>query len=811
MTEAASKIAPWRVAGIFAGLATAGVGQWYVAQQINWPVSTTALVLGSLLVAILLGPPEPTASPALIYPAPEKWGARRIFGLLLACVSAAAYVYACYWLFRSWNLEFLWAAPLAAGSIFSCSWGLALLDRPWRLPHQRPQISRTEVLAVCAIVAFGFFLRFYRFDYFPPADGFFAIEEPQSGMGAWDIVMNNARPWEFMLDRWMPVPFFKWMGPTTEALRIPFMIVSGLTVLATYFIARQVVSWPAAAFGTLLLAMARWHLNYARNAHAVFPTTLIVVILWALCVRQSKRGGLALYPLIGFWTGYTLYAYAGYRATGLVVGIFLASRFLVAVRRWWNATADEERVVARRHVVIQAMGMTIAAAALSGPLVILVDRLRSNPAYFMEAYQRSYLNKGYYTSEWSSWLRLRWERQIETAKIFNHVGDSIQSYNLPLEPMLDPITGVLFTIAIFYCVLWWRHRLQGYFAFTFLLLLIAGSTLTQTLVVCRLQVIVPLLFVLIAFATDRFDAVARSIFGKVAVWVLPLLALVVGGAAFASNYDAFFNRTITSRAVRDVFRNAYTSGIAYYNAMPDNSYMLAVSDISNLMLPNDFAWWRTTRNAGVVTTDVVPLLAGADKRADGHELHVLIQKPFEIEQLESLLQEKIPGAQCRMVRHPEGLPHLDYAACVVHSLPPAQAPTSGLKALYFRNNEPVPFLSRLEPAMSWAFVPDKCMWIGSVGAYNCRVEWDGTFTLNETGSYEFFAESRQAEFAWTLDGHAYDGAITLTAGAHTITAKARFLAAADVGARLFIRPAGTSDWSFLRFDKPTVLKLPAAS
>jgi hypothetical protein len=763
--------------------------------------ATAAMVMGAIAAAWLLGRPR-AADDAL--PLPEgkgRWGLRENLGLLITVAAVGLYAFAIHRLFNFWQRDFDWAAPLAVGSIALWSLGLALIDRRWRRPVQGSPVTLVEVAAVVAVMAFACFLRFYRLDYFPPVDGFVAIEEPQSGMGAWDILANGVRPWEFLLDRWMPVPFFKLLGPTITALRLPFVIVSCLTVLATYLLARQLVSPGAALFGTLLLAMARWHLNYARLGHAVFPTTLLVVVIWALCVRQYKRGGLALYPWIGFWTAYTLYAYAGYRATGLVVGAFLLTRLVVAARAWWRTAEVAQRLRARQQVVVQAIGLVIAAAALAGPCVVLVDRLRHNPMYFVEAYNRSYQNKQYYTDDWESWIRVRIQRQIDTLKMFNHLGDTEQAYNLPGEPMLDPVTGVLFAIAAFYCLFYWRYRLQGYFVLTFLFLLFAGAMLTQTLVICRLQGVVPPLFVLIAFAADRFGQVCTARFGSRIRPLLVVAAMVVAGLAFRLNYEAYFDRTMNSPVVRAVYRNFYTSGAMYYHSVPNNGYFLFVTDMHNFFEPSDYIWWIGKRVPGGVTADLWPLISGKGEEWSGREVHVLVQLPFEQQEILRLIRDYYPDAQCQFLKHPEGLPHLDQLACVIGPGQTARRPVTGIRARYFKGDETTPFLERDEPAISWALVPDACAYWGNRGQYTCRVEWEGSFEVAKGGQYEIRVDARHIQnLAVTLDGEPVEGVLTLSAGRHTLKASADYRETVDIGVRVFWKKAKAANWKLLRFD-----------
>jgi hypothetical protein len=621
-----------------------------------------------------------------------------------------------------------------------------------------------------------------------------------------------------MLDRWMPVPFFHWLGVDLIPLRLPFIIVSVLTVLATYVLLRQLVSWPAAAFATFLLTVAHWHLHYARLAHNIFPTTLLSVIVWALCVRQAQTGGLRFYPWIGFLCGYSLYAYAGYRGIPLIVGFFFLALWARALFQWWRAEA-QSRALLRAQLLRVVGGTALLLVFLSGPVLALVGRLWHNPMYFFEAYIRSYNNKEYYTSDWSSWLAKRWQRQIETARIFHHWGDTEQAYNLPGEPMLDPATGVLFTAALFFCLIYWRRRFQGFFAFAFLLLLFLGATLTQTLVVARLQIVVPLLFVLIGFFADQIWGLACQA-GKVARVLVGALALFAGGFALTYNWEEYFGRTMHSPVVRAVYRNYYTTAIVYLRAMPDHSFLYLLSDMHNFFQPSDYAWWRGFRVPGVVSLDLYPVLSGSPGPWRGKETHVLIQRPFEQAELAALLRDTVPEASCEWIRHPEGYPHLDQMACRIPKEAEPRPLKSSLHARYFAGTHPEPLLERDEPAVSWALVPDRCTILGGNGEQTrCRVEWEGTFVLPEGGEWELAVEARNAKVSGELDGasvqprsgvpiegYLLGGLMTaerrkIGAGEHRVRLSAEFQESVDIGVRLRVRD-GVGPWELVRFDLP---------
>lgn len=806
-----------RLAAGLIALGIAGVGQLGVWLHVHRSWATLLLVAGCFLAALALGAPK-EHSVALRNASDAKPKPRRpVVGWILGGIGAALFVIATWELFFHWQKSFDWAAPLLVGATILTSVGLAFLDRPWRTPasYQHWQPTRWEILAVTALFALAGFLRFYKITSFPPTDGFCAIEEPQSGQGAWQILAQGARPWEFLIDRWLPVPLFHWFGIDLVNLRIPFAAVSWLTVVVTYFLCRQLLSFPAALGGAFLLAVSHWHLLYARLAHNIFPSTLFSVMGWLLCVRQATTGGFRLYPIIGLWCGYSLYVYAGYRATPLLVAVFflplIARNFLPQRQLPENSLAQR-----RNELPAQLLGVGLILFFFSGPVIALVGQLWHQPLYFFEAFIRSYNNKAYYTADWPSWFAVRWQRLKDTAAIFHHHGDIEAAYNLPGEPMLDPISGIFVTAGLFYCIIHWRHRFQWFFAFAFLFTVLAGTLLTQSLSVNRLPAAVPLAFVLAAFLFDRLVQLA-STGGRGRKLILVVTAAAAGIFTFSYNYQTYFHRTVNNRQIREVYRNWYTTAIVYLHSLPDSAYLNLVSDMHNFFAPSDYEWWRGDRVPGKVTTDLLPLLTGELRHAQPRDLYVLIQHPFEQAELGELLRQFVPGVTCEWVRHPDYLPHLDQLACAVPSGGGRTAVKTTLHATYALGDANTPFLERWEPALSWGLVPDQCgEWGGSSDA-RCVAEWDGTFTLpsNESG-YELALEGRNVTLSGQIAGetvivrpstpvvgHLTFGQFVsqrfrVGPGKHALRLRAEYQDRVNLGVRLLYR-SGTSEWRLVHF------------
>jgi hypothetical protein len=797
MSEHATEPSWVRFVGVVTALALCAGAQWYIFHGEHWSEASTVEVLGAIAAAILLGKPQDTR--AVTQTTPPSTGGLAWPGLVVSSVGFSIFCWAVYLLTTRWQQDFDFAAPLSLAGVAVWCIGLAMAQQPPEAAVNAPPLLRWELAVFLLILALGFFLRFYRYADFPPPGGVCAVEEPQSGQAAYNILTADWRPWEFVGDRWLGALGLKLFGPSVMGVRLPFMFVSAITIIPFFFLVRELVSRPAALLATLLFATCRWHLIYARLAHNIFPTTFIVVVLLYLCVRVHKRGGLALYPLIGFLSAYTLYTYAGYRGTSVFVGLFFASSLSIHFYQWRRATDATARVVAGRVLRQQIVGFGLAALAASALLIVLASQLRTNPTFFFEAMVRATDDPTYYGNDRSVAIAQRINRIKMTAMMFNHIGDDSGTFNLPGRPMLDPVSGVLLTISLAYCLIWSRHRWQWFFALMFLVLLVMGTIFVHNFDIRRLQGIIPLIFVLIAFLADRIGQVCSARLGGAARPTIAVLGVATVALAFTDNFNVYVRQLMNDLTVRRTFQNAYTLPIRYLHTLPDNAYFLLIADQLNFFLPSDFEWLRGTRVPGSVTSDLMPVLTGQPGPWAGRDLRVLIANPFEHDGLVRLLRARFPQAECGRMTDIDIAPHFRFTWCTVPAPAKPMPLETGVHARYFRGDATTPIVDRIEPAIAFGLLPDACRFPAALEQPPCRGEWEGTWDVPQPGTYHLAAEVRDGEMALTIDDHLVQGPVQLAAGPHVVRLQARFRSIEGPGVRLELRNPATNEFELLQF------------
>ena len=811
-----------------AALAVCGVAQWNIFQRTDWSTSSWALVVGAFVAAWAAGRPSPLRATESRPSAERPDAGDKLLGwaAILAGVGAA--------MWGSWALSVDWAESFERGFVavtlgtFAWSFGLSRIDQGFR--KEAPPLSwpRWEVAAFAAVLLLGLFLRFYRYDSFPPYDGICAIEEPQSGQGA-VAIREGLRPWEFLLDRWLPVPFMAFCGDTFTAIRLPFTIVSWLTIVPFYLLMRELVSRPAALAATTLFAFCRWHLIYARHAHAVFgPTLPLILLVLYLAIRVYRRGGLAAYPWIGLLCAYTLYAYAGYRATPAFVALFFGISVVQHLWEYRQAVIPSARNAVRASLQSQAVGFVVAGVAFAILATPLYYRLTANPTYFVEAVGRATNNPQYYHDDRALMLEQRLDRLRSTAMMFNHLGDGSAVFNVPGKPQLDPVSGTLLVLGLAYCIVWAGVRMQGFYAFYFVVLLAFGTIFTHNFDIRRLQGIIPLVFILAGFFLDGAGGFVRRRLGRIAWAPLALACALFGGIAFADNYHVYFREMMSSVVVRSSFHTNYTVAIRYFHDMPDNGYLQLISDMGNFFQPSDYEWWRGDRLPGDTSHDLLPLLSGEEGPFAGRELHVLVRLPmFEGEEIAELIEQRFPAASCSNYRHPDGPRFATFVACVlgpeVHG--DGRPLIGGVRAQYFRGDDEAPFLERWEPAISLALVPDACRLPSTRSHVPCRAVWQGTWTFAGDVPRQLMAEVRAGTVRVFVDGERVESTLDrpraedaivfatleIPPGDHEIRVESEWASVEAVGTRLRTRRAGESEWDLLTFsdlDAPVAEAVP---
>lgn len=183
---------------------------------------------------------------------------------------------------------------------------------------------KNNIFFIC-ITIIAIFLRFNNLDLVPPSA---SLDEVSIGYNAYSILKTGVDEYGARLpillrayDDWRPglyvylvLPFVKLMGLNVLAVRLPSVILSVFTIIATYFMVKEIFlnnkrGLLVAQLSSFLLAISPWHIYISRLGHEVNAglSFAVFAILFFLKAVNSKK--IIFIILSSVFFGLTLYTY----------------------------------------------------------------------------------------------------------------------------------------------------------------------------------------------------------------------------------------------------------------------------------------------------------------------------------------------------------------------------------------------------------------------------------------------------------------------------------------------------------------------
>ena len=292
--------------------------------------------------------------------------------------------------------------------------------------EQWPADRSGRAAAILLVVAVAAFFRLHQIETAPP--GLF-IDEAVNGLDAHAIATGQRLPVFLTVSEDLPArgrePMFHYLmallfsvfGPTIPAVRATAALVGIATVIAFYQLCRQLFPGRIALYAALLMACGRWHVTFSRLGMRALlvPLWLVLTLLAALWLARARTRTAA----IGFGAtlGLGFYTYPAYWVVPPLVAALLAM-LAFRNRAWFGSQIP--RLVALAVLAAVLTVLPLALFATSNPDDFFARTVETYTAHDpLDAFQRLLFM-----------LHIR--------------GDAIPQHNIPLRPLLDPITGVLF-------------------------------------------------------------------------------------------------------------------------------------------------------------------------------------------------------------------------------------------------------------------------------------------------------------------------------------------------------------------------------
>jgi hypothetical protein len=272
-----------------------------------------------------------------------------------------------------------WYALAVAALCFFAWDGRPLGLRRW--PERAVSYIRAhpiELLALGAVAAIAILTRFYRYGVLPPS-GFLILEEHINGGVAWEILQGD-RPLNYALVRYSTALGMSLLGPTTDGIRLPFVVASLVVLFPFYLLMRELVDRPAALFATGLVAALR---VFGDVTFHMQISVLASVLLAFMLIRGLKTANPIWFVFLGLMAAILSYEYESHKVVPLFaaayLGFFAFREVARASIKGWVAVNE---MVRPRLPQLLRIGIVIPVALFIGFGPMIGQEHRGERIYF---------------------------------------------------------------------------------------------------------------------------------------------------------------------------------------------------------------------------------------------------------------------------------------------------------------------------------------------------------------------------------------------------------------------------------------------
>jgi DNA-binding beta-propeller fold protein YncE len=559
--------------GVIAGL----LGQAIFAQDSLWD----GLLLYGVAVAVFVRALAPHLYPAykftLLNPQSNQLltirsGWRRNGGVWLILLAVVASILAWNFFGRDDALAQAWWLYGAGLGLFMGGGLLLTPGASLRAELQRLIPNRPIALGLSVIAGLALLMRLHNFGSQPFGIWF---DEAEAGLQARRILNEPAyRPifypainvsGQFLM---LYALALRWLGDNIHALRLVNVLFGLGGVAAAYLFGREL---RGPRFGLALaffMAVARWPVNFSRVAMTGIDAPFFEFLTLYFLTRLFKYGRLRDALWAGLTLGLGLIFYAAFRLYLLALIIFA----LVSLIRWWPQVQAVLQQKSWRNYLGAAILVAISVWLVVMPLVkFAVDEPQ---AFWYRTRQISILTK----RDQADLTRALWNTTRQHLLMFNFQGDRNGRHNLPGEPMLDPLLGVLFVLGFGLAVARTRHPANTFFIILFFAALVGGifSVDFEAPQSLRSIAVIPAVIYFCALAVAVLGNEAESALQSLPKFWLVAPLTVAAGYIFMANAHTYFVRQANDFASWNAFSAPETiTGQKMAELGPDYVYILS--------------------------------------------------------------------------------------------------------------------------------------------------------------------------------------------------------------------------------------------
>ncbi len=508
---------------------------------------------------------------------------------------------------------------------------------------------------------------------------------------------------------------FDLFGVNVGAVRLVNAVFGVLTVLAGYWVGRELFGRRIGLVLALMLAVSAWLITLSRlGMHSTSTTPFFTLATLLFLLRGQRRGNVFDFALAGLWLGLGLCFYTSFRLFVPVVAIFLLH---CALYHWLRS-----RSLPPPRFLLGVGAMAIAAALVVAPLVWFANK---QPDIFWARVQDTFIFTGKSEEER---LPALLENIQDHVLMFHWRGDPNGRHNLPGEPMLDNIAAALAVLGVAYSL---RRLADPRYALLplWLGLTLLGGILSLdfeapqslrangTLGAAYVLAVVPLAVLVRAWEVSDGRYLPRLVW-----W--PIGGLLV--LSMAANLNTYFVRQASDFATWAAHSTGETLTAGLLNALDENTDAYVTSfyhghPTLRFLLPTSRPY------AELKTTDQLPLDFTPGRGA-------LLVMNVESRAQYDAAKRLYPNAQFEEIMPPMPGPAILYT---VRLSPEDVASAQGLEGQYFANAqwEGSPALLRRDRQLDfdWAAAPPI--------APPFSIEWNGVLHAANYGIYDLLLQT----------------------------------------------------------------------
>ncbi|MEZ4767221.1 MAG: PA14 domain-containing protein [Caldilineales bacterium] len=583
-----------------------------------------------------------------------------------------------------------------------------------RITHYASRLTaHWDVLILVAILLFSAAVRFHQLDTFPNGC---QSDECNNGLdalrwldGARYLSYAETNEGQATLFTYLIALSFRLFGVGVVQMRVVAALAGVLTVLAFYFLGRDLYGRRAALVGTALLAASRWHMTFSRIVYELIMQPLAMILLALFLLRALRTGRRRYWALAGLALTFGLNTYTAFRVVPFVVAAFLLF--------WLVRVLITDRASLRHDL----QGVALMAGAVLVSVAPLGIYIVQNWKVFTSRIQHISVMR---EVEAVGSMAPVVENLKKTLYMFNWRGDQAALNNLPGAPMFDTAVAILLVLGLAYALWYTLHArpVPVLYVLWFAGIVSLGvlSVSHEAPTARRTIGVVPLAYLFSALVADQlFQGWQTAWRGRGVRWFNAAVALVVA-LVMLSNVRVFFDVQATNPSVETAF-SPYESAVGeYLTTLPSDATVLITPQFEH-----HSAIKLIARDHGHRALDVVDDLPF--RGSTGGDL-VYILEPAD-RPLLTLMQQIYPTGQADEHRAETG--ELLFLSYVV---PQADlAATRGIVGQYFVTFPPV----TAADARQREAALDLDLATGAPLDAPFFALWDGSLLVPEFGDYTF--------------------------------------------------------------------------